>query len=157
MVKKSTSGFAAAWTRQSFPVLLIIVLVFLAVVVWAGARVFGYNRNDSAFSVVSMTNGDIYFGRLGWFPQPHLSNAWVLQRYTDAKGGTQLAISPVTKALWSPSDTIYLSKSNMISWARLQKDSQMAAALANPNAVPVGVGPAEQAPAAGSSTSTGAR
>ncbi len=144
-IMKENGGFVSAWTKQSFPVLFLGVVVLFGVAVWAGVQM-RQGENLSPFSVVSMTNGDIYFGRLSWFPQPHLSGAWVLQRYTDDKGQQQLAVSPITKALWAPADTIYLSRDNMLSWARLRTDSSLAAAFYNPNSVPLS-GSQEQSPA----------
>ncbi len=148
MVKKQNSGFVEAWNRQSFPVLFLGVVVLFGIAVWSGVQLMSANgENLSSYSVVSMTNGDVYFGRLSWFPQPHLSNAWALQRYTDAKGQSQFSVSPITKALWAPSDTLYLGRENMISWERLRMDSSLAQAFANPNSVPLSGGQENQTPA----------
>ncbi len=133
MAEKSRKKIMGKWSRRSFPVLLLSVVALLGMAVWS-VRIFDPEKEAlSPYSAVAMSNGAVYFGRLGWFPQSHLSNAWVLQRYTDAKGQSQFSAMPITKGVWGSSDIIYLSRKNMISWERLRADSSLVQKLSDPD------------------------
>lgn len=131
---------------------LLIVAVVAAVVllgfgVWAGVAIFGKDNaaGPSPFSAVYLSTGDIYYGKLRWFPWPHLTNVWLLQRGQDAQGQVQLGIAPFTSSFWGPMDELDLNPSQIIFWTRLRNDSQLAQALANPSAVqPIGSGQGAQ-------------
>jgi len=111
-----------------------MVLVVVVLAVW---MVKGFSRKDeSEFSAVYLTSGDIYFGKLSWFPRPTLTNVWYLQRGVSENNQPQLGVLPLKSVFWGPVDEITLNPKNILFWTNIRPDSEMAKALANPNSVP---------------------
>ncbi|MEK7212575.1 MAG: hypothetical protein AAB686_02775, partial [Patescibacteria group bacterium] len=71
--------------------LVVLVIILVALAVWVGMKL---NKTDdagsSAYSAVLLINGDVYFGKLSWFPTPRIEGAWILQRSVDEKNQVQL-------------------------------------------------------------------
>ena len=122
-----------------FVVLIIIVIV---VAVWAGIMIAGNfmntntNKTDtvSPFSAVYLTSGDMYFGKLSWFPSPHLTDVWYLQRTQGQNGQVQVSVQPFTSVFWGPSNEISLNSKNILFTTRLMTSSQVVQAIENPQA-----------------------
>ncbi len=93
------------------------------------------DAGSSAYSAVLLINGDVYFGKLSWFPTPRIEGALILQRSVDEKNQVQLSLQPVKDAFWKPVDEVMLNPDQIVSWSRLRNDSQVAQALANPDAL----------------------
>ena len=126
------------WMFMAIIVLLIACSILLARDLALQASVPGV----SPYSVISMSNGDIYFGELQWFPRPVLTSVWVLQRSVNDKNQTQLSVTPFTRAFWQPADLLYLNPRDIISWAPLQNGSQIVQAIENPSILNQQPGPA---------------
>jgi hypothetical protein len=113
--------------------IIIAAVIFVGIGIWLGTMFTGGDEvKDSEYSAVYMISGDIYFGKLSWFPKPHITNAWHLDRSVDAENKPQTALVPVKSALWGPSEDLYLNKDQIIFWSRLREDSQVAKAMDNP-------------------------
>ena len=118
-----------------------IVLVLVAVITvaflgaWLGSFLTGggFVKNASAYSAVYLSNGDMYFGVLSWFPKPHLSKVWLLQRQLDQNNQPQTNVAEFSKAFWAPVDDLYLNSKQIIWWSRLRSDSALAGAMNNPS------------------------
>lgn len=109
--------------------LLVIIVALLSLVV------VSINKPKlSKFSAVYLENGDIYFGKLSWFPRLNLSNTWFIQRNTDQAGGSQLNVNPFSGIFWGPDSKIYLNRDHVVFIVRLRTDSQVAKFLENPPA-----------------------
>ena len=110
---------------------LVAVLVLVALGIWLGSAVVGKVGGSavSPYSVVYLSNGGIYFGKLSWFPKPRISNPWTIQSGVDKDNKPQISVNPVSKSLWSPVDEIYLNKEQIIAWSRLRADGDMAKLL----------------------------
>lgn len=117
-------------------ILIALVIVVVAVIAlvgaWAAKTLQLNPTGPSEYSAVYLSTGDIYFGKLDWFPKPRLTNVWFLQRTADAAGASQLGIVPFKNAFWGPVDKVYLNPTQIIFWTRLRNDSQVAKAFANP-------------------------
>lgn len=113
-------------------ILILVVLGF-----WLGSIIsIGSGKTvASSYSAVYLSNGDMYFGALSWFPKPRLSNVWVVQKQTDQNNQQQLNIAQFTKAFWAPMDEIYLNPKEIVWWSRLRSDSQIARIMDNPSVV----------------------
>ena len=83
------------------------------------------NSNPSKYSAVYLKTGDVYFGKLSWFPRLKLENPWFLQKIADAKGQPQISVAPLADAFWKPINEIYLNKDEIVFWTRLRIDSQV--------------------------------
>jgi hypothetical protein len=118
--------------------LVAVIAALVAVAVWVGMRLSSSESDGarpSAYSAVMLANGDVYFGKFTRFPSPRITNAWILQRSLDEKNQVQLGVVPASRAFWSPVDEVNLNSDQIVSWARLRKDSQLVQALENPNSL----------------------
>jgi hypothetical protein len=116
----------------------VLVVILVALGVWLGMKFGGDDAaKASKYSMVSTINGEIYFGELRWFPHLVIKDAWALQRIPAQTQGEQdqLSIVPTSKAFWQPMGDLYLNSKNVVSWSHLRNDSDIAKALANPEAV----------------------
>lgn len=145
-------------SKKLIVLIVVVVVVLVAVGIWIGVSLLRSNpAGASAYSAVYLTSGDVYFGKLGWFPWPHLKEVWYLQRTVNQQNQPQLGIVPFRTAFWGPVDEVYLNPRQVLFWAHLRNDSQVAKALASPAAFqqpavsPQGV--PQQTPPAPTSTS----
>ena len=120
-------------------IIILAIAVILALALGALITFTLLNKSQdmkaSKFTAVYMASGDIYFGRMDWFPWPRLTNVWYLQRGVDQKNQPQLTIAQFKKIVWSPIDEVYLSPKQMILWTKIKADTELANALENPSAI----------------------
>jgi hypothetical protein len=112
-----------------------LVIIVIALGAWIGALMFGSSSSSSAtgpssYAAVYLSTGDIYYGKLSWFPSPHLTDVWYLQK--GGANGTQFGIAPFTSAFWGPINEVYLNPNQIIFWTYLRNNSEIAEALSNP-------------------------
>ncbi|TSC82058.1 MAG: Uncharacterized protein G01um101420_588 [Parcubacteria group bacterium Gr01-1014_20] len=118
-------------SKKMFVVAALVLLVLIVVLL---ALLFA-NLNKpklSKFSAVYLENGDVYFGKLSWFPHLSLSGTWFIQKNTDQTGASQLNINPFSGIFWGPDSKIYLNRDHVVFTVRLRTDSQVAKFLENP-------------------------
>ncbi len=116
--------------------LVVAVVVLVALGVWLGSVLRGGGTaGPSPYSAVLLSNGDMYFGKLSWFPAPRLTNVWVLQRTVDQNNQQQLGVGQFNKAFWGPMDELNLNSKEIVWWSRIRSDSQLAKAIENPSSV----------------------
>jgi len=123
--------------KKLFIVLFFVILVVLiGLGVWIGMAVVGNRTADpsapSGYTAVYMTSGDIYFGKLHWFPREYLSDALYVVRSTGQSGQAQLGLATFKSAFWNPVGDIYLNPAQILFTAPLRNDSQIVAAIQNP-------------------------
>ncbi len=120
-------------------IILIAVIAILALGLGVLITLKIVNKSEamkaSKFTAVYMTSGDIYFGKMDWFPWPRLKNVWYLQRGVDKENQPQLGIAPFNKIIWSPIDEIRLNSKQIILWTKIRADSELAKALENPASI----------------------
>ena len=120
-------------------VILIVIVAVLALALGVLITLNIVNKSDemkaSKFTAVYMTSGDIYFGKMDWFPWPRLKNVWYMQRSVDQENQPQLGIAPFKKIVWSPIDEIYVNPKQIILWTKIKAGSELAKALENPTSV----------------------
>lgn len=123
-------------SKKLLVILIFVVVVLVAIGIWVGSWVLGLRSPNPAgpseYSAVYISTGDIYYGKLDWFPWPRMKNVWFLQRGVNAQNQPQLGIAPFSTAFWGPVDEVYLNPKQIIFWTRLRNDSQVARAFANP-------------------------
>jgi len=111
------------------------------VVVLAAATVLYISRPGSAsnddfkgsqFTAVYLSTGDIYFGKMDWFPWPRMKNVWFLQRGADQNNQPQYGLAPFKGVFWTPIDEINLNPKDIVFWTKIKDGSELAKALANP-------------------------
>ena len=124
-------------SRIIFFGILIIVVIILAV--WVGILIASNSNGTnptgpSPYSAVYLSTGDIYFGKLSWWPSPHMTDVWYLQRTQGQNGQTQVSIQPMTSVFWGPGNEIDLNSKNIIFSTRLMNNSQVVQVMENPTA-----------------------
>lgn len=129
--------------KKLFLVLLAALLVLVGAVLWMSVLVGqGTPSGPSPYSMVAMANGEVYFGKLSWFPSPRLTNVWSLQRVVGADSQIQLAVNQLTRSLGEPVDELFLNSSQIAAWTRLRNSSQLVRVFQNPGLVNVPQAPA---------------
>ena len=114
---------------------IVIIVIIAAAVAWTWVTVAAMQSPDgpSPYSAVYLTSGDIYFGKLSWFPEPHMTDVWYLDRSVDSSGQTQVSIAPFQGAFWGPMDEVTLNPQQILFWTSISKSSQLVADLNNPS------------------------
>ena len=127
--------------KKSRIVLFIVaVVVVIVLAVWAGIMIAGNfmgaksTNTVSPYSAVYLSSGDIYFGKLSWFPSPHLTDVWYLQRSQGQNNQVQVSVQPFTSVFWGPSNELDLNSKNIMFTTRLMNSSQVVQAIENPQA-----------------------
>ncbi len=138
---------------------LVAIIIVVGFGVWVGAEIAGNRTVDpaapSAYTVVYMMSGDIYFGKLHWFPKPYLTDALYVVKSTGQNGETQVGLSSFKSVSWSPVGEIYFNPSQVLFEAPIRNDSQIVSAIQNPAAAAGGNAQAQQAaPSAAAPTMT---
>jgi len=113
-------------------IIVIVVFVAIGAGVWMAIENANNPNGPSPYSAVYLTSGDVYFGKLSWFPQPHLTDVWYLQRATGADGQTQVSVQPLKNVFWGPVNDITLNTSQILFTARLSNASQLVNNFENP-------------------------
>ena len=135
--------------------LVILVVILIGAGIWVGVYLASARSSAaSPYSAVIMSSGDMYFGKLSWFPSPHMTNVVLLQRTVDDKNQTQLSLLPYPKVVWGPVDYISLNAKNIISWSSIRSDSQMVKAIEDPASFSNAPASASQAPSSGGASSS---
>ncbi len=130
---------------------VVVVLAAAAVLYfsWSGNSA-NADFKSSQFTAVYLTTGDIYFGKMDWFPWPRMKNVWFLQRGVDQKNQPQYGLAPFKGVFWTPIDEVYLNPKEIVFWTKIKDGSELAKALANPAALQS----AAEQPPVGTGTST---
>lgn len=114
-------------------IVVVLIVVVVALAFWVISRTWqGGAGGPSAYSAVYLATGDMYFGKLSWFPKPHMNDVWLLQRSTDEKNQPQLSIVPFTNAVQEPVDEVYFNPKQIVTWTRLKADSKFVKLFQDP-------------------------
>ena len=116
----------------------VIVLTIIAAGVWLGFKFLGSESPEGAsqYSAVYLVTGDIYYGKLSFFPRMKLRDVWFLQRGVDPQTQQQqFGLAKLTTAFWGPVDKVYLNPDQVLFWTALRNDSQVAQAFKNPESL----------------------
>ncbi|MCL4437728.1 hypothetical protein M1513_01670 [Patescibacteria group bacterium] len=119
--------------NKKYIILLIAVVVVVGVIgVWFGLMIKSSQSVQlSPYSMVYLSTGDVYFGKLDMFPWPTITDVWMLQKNSNG----QPSIVPLKNLPYGLNDEIRLNPQEIVWWSRLTADSQFAQALANPGAL----------------------
>lgn len=128
-------------TKQSYwvggIVAAVIILIAGAVLYfnWSGTDNSSADFKASEYTAVYLSTGDIYFGKMDWFPIPRMKNVWFIQRGTGQGNQPQYGLAPFKGVFWSPIDEINFNPKEIIFWTKIKDGSELAKALANPSAL----------------------
>lgn len=110
-------------------VLVIVLAIGLVFVLFRQKLSNIFNNND--YSVVYLTSGEVYIGKLSTFPNFQLTDAYIFQATKDVTDPTKnnFQLNPIKDALWAPK-SLRLVKDNVIFYGQLMFDSKIAETLA---------------------------
>jgi|SRR3989344_4977138 len=110
---------------------LIIAIVLVLVVLAVAAGVYFKISKDSEYSVVYLSTGEVYIGKLYTFPSLTLRDIYILQVIPDKTDSTKntFQLNPIKDALWA-TDKLTLSRESVVFYGPLLSDSKIAQTLA---------------------------
>lgn len=114
---------------------LIIIVIVAAIAAWTWVTIVAMHSPDgpSPYSAVYLTSGDVYFGKLSWFPEPHMTDVWYLNRSMGANGQSQVSVAPLKGVFWGPVDEVTFNAQQILFWTSLSNSSQLVADMENPS------------------------
>lgn len=107
----------------------VAVIVLLLIV---GYFTVFYEDNSNNYSVVYLSTGEVYVGKLTTSPDLQLKDSYILQVTKDAKDPNKnnFQLQPISEALWAPK-TLHLIKDNVVFYGPILPSSKIGEALAN--------------------------
>ena len=108
---------------------LVIVVVLVLVVLVVGVLQYKANHAND-YSVVYLSTGEVYVGKLSTFPDLQLKGGYILQVTKDPADETKtnFQIQPIAEALWAPK-VLHLVKDNIVFYGPLMPTSKIAETL----------------------------
>jgi len=110
---------------------LLFSLFLLTVVIFSFFLFFSFSSNS--YYAVYTTNGDIYFGKLSYFPRLSLSDVYLLQIPKTAEKISPPVLLHFSDAVWGPEDKIYLNEENIVWKAKVSDKNKLFSLLINQN------------------------
>lgn len=113
------------YSKRNTTIAIVVVLVLLAV----GLFVYKTRMSDE-YSIVYLSTGEVYIGKLTTFPDLQLKDTYILQITKDAEDPTKsnFQLNPISEALWAPK-FINLTEKNVIFYGPLLSTSKIAQTL----------------------------
>lgn len=99
--------------------IVVIVLALAGLFVW---RAWGTGAN---YYAVSLKSGELYFGKLSFFPRFKLSNVYLLQ-VNQQNSQTPVSVQKLTNVFWGPEDYLKINRDEVVWFTKLREDSQLA-------------------------------
>ena len=109
---------------------IIIVVVIVLVVLIVGTLGYKMRHNDQ-YSVVYLTTGEVYVGKLTTFPDLELKDSYIMAVSKDTTDPTKnnFQLNPINQGLWAPS-VLHLVEKNVVFYGPLLPTSKIAETLA---------------------------
>ena len=109
---------------------IIGVVVVIILVVVAGFLHYK-SKQSQGYSVVYLTTGEVYIGKLSINRDLMLTDAYIFQVVKDPADQTKnnFQLNPINEALWAP-EVLYLNKKNVVFYGPLLATSKIAETLA---------------------------
>lgn len=113
------------FSREQIIFLLVLILVAM-VAAFIGMQIAG-RVNAARYVAVYLETGEIYFGRISWFPSVRMTNVMMLQRAQDPAQGW--AIEQFTNAAWRPVEPLHLNRDKIVFWTYVDPASPVVQAI----------------------------
>ena len=112
-------------SKNNIAIAVVVVLIVLGIGLYINKK-----SKDNTYSVVYLTTGEVYVGKLTTFPELQLKNGYVLQVTKDATDATKnnFQLNPISDALWAP-QSLHFIKDNVVFYAPLMSNSKIAQTL----------------------------
>lgn len=108
----------------------ILIVIVLVLIVLLGAWAYKV-KGGTEYSIVYLTTGEVYIGRLTTFPDLQLKDSYIFLATKDPADASKnnFQLNPIKDALWAPK-SLHLVKDNVIFYGPLISDSKIAQTLA---------------------------
>lgn len=104
---------------------LIWAVILLAVVALLLAGAYLWQIAPKPYYAVLLANGDLYFGKLTYFPKLTISDPYTLQAVTDPETGeAALQVVPLSVSIWAP-EKLVINPDQVVTVSKITKDSQV--------------------------------
>jgi len=110
-------------------ILFVILIIFLV-----GVCVWYKISNKDVFSVVYLTTGEVYVGKLS-YPQMTLTDAYILQTTQDPSGQNTFQLVPLSEALWATKE-IRLNRDQIVFSGPIMEKSRVVEAIKSGTSIP---------------------
>ena len=109
-----------------FSVVITLLVILSAVYAWSSVRV----NIKKPLTGVLLNTGDLYFGRISYFPRLTLEDVYVIQAVLNPTSPDQqrYQVVPLKASIWSP-DKIFLNYENIVYIGRVGDGSQVMQAI----------------------------
>jgi hypothetical protein len=130
----------------------IIIFIIVIVVIFSFYLVFAWGKGswpfEAKYQVVTLTNGEVYYGRLRFFPSPRLIDTWLFQQTSsqEEQEGPELNLVPFNSLFFGPENILYLQKEQIAWWADLKEDSAILDFINSQKGTPTVVPSSDQVP-----------
>jgi|SRR3989338_1585763 len=113
-------------SKKNLVLLVVVVLIVAGVAFWANKL-----NKDKDYSIVYLSTGEVYIGKLTTFPDLELRNSYILLIAKDPEDANKntFQLNPIKDALWAPK-AIHLIKDSIVFYGPLDPESQIAKTLA---------------------------
>mgnify|MGYP001615922862 CR=1 FL=1 len=110
---------------------IVLVSVLVLVVVVLGLYFTGVLGNKNEYSVVYLTTGEVYVGKLTNLTGPVLRDAYIYQLTKDPTDPEKnnFTLNPINETLWAP-QSLHINKDQIVFYGLLSPDSHIAKTLA---------------------------
>lgn len=115
-------------SKKKSVVILVIVLVVVLVASLFMKKMF---ENKNQYSVVYLTTGEVYIGKLSTFPSLELKDGYILQVIKDSvdPNKNNFQLNPLKDSIWAPQE-LHLIGKNVVFYGKLSSDSKIAQTIA---------------------------
>lgn len=109
---------------------IVIIIVVVVILVLVGVA-FYFNEQNKGYSVVYLSTGEVYIGKLCTFPYLRLTNSYVLASTKDVTDSTKnnFQLNPINEALWAPK-YLNISRKQIVFYGPIEDSSEIAKTLA---------------------------
>ncbi|MFA5099163.1 MAG: hypothetical protein WC461_03075 [Candidatus Paceibacterota bacterium] len=107
-------------------VVIVLIIALVVLIYWQNFK----KSDNSDYWAVFLTSGDLYIGKIGYFPSYHLSDVWLIQRTSDEKN--PYSVGKFAQAIWGPGENLYINDDQIVWKNKLSPTSQMLNYIKNP-------------------------
>jgi len=109
----------------------VLVVVAAVILILAGIAiyfVFFAGKIQQKYSVVYLTSGELYVGKLSYFPTLTLTDTYLLQSVKQENQPVNFQLAPLSEAMWSP-EKLYINRNQVLFTAKISPNSKVGKAI----------------------------
>lgn len=112
-------------SKNNIILLAVVVILVIGLGFWKSNM-----KKANAYSIVYLTTGEVYIGKLTTFPDFQLKDSYILQLNKDATDPTKnnFQLQPINEALWAP-EVLHVNRKNVVFYGPILPNSKIAQAL----------------------------